>query len=77
MGIGQILVFPGGWLRSTTEGHAFLVILKRDGTTFSLAVVNLGEGVEYHPSSNHPVDGMKVSVLNIQSIQNQFFFSAL
>eukprot|EP00798_Chlamydomonas_sp_ICE-L_P024429 gene24429-10028_t len=65
LGAGDIIVVPAGWTRPPPEKkngvvpppplghptqHAMLVLLHKTGScTYSIGVVNTGEGVDYHP----------------------------
>ena len=50
---GSIVVVPAGW----TGGLIMLVLLCDTPDTFSLAVINAGNGLQHHPSRSHPATG--------------------
>ena len=51
MGENDLLLIPGGWMKSTNKRHAMMYVLERHSTTFRMTFINLGEGLEYHPIS--------------------------
>jgi hypothetical protein len=56
---GRSLLLPGGWC-TKTGGHPLVYAVHRKDTTFSLAVSNTGDGLEYHPTEADPLlDGFR------------------
>ena len=47
---GDILMLPGGWRTSDKEGHALMYVLLRESSSFTFAVSNTGDGLDYHPA---------------------------
>jgi hypothetical protein len=45
---GEILVIPGGWRTTETEGHAIVYLLAREQQSFSFTICNTGHGMHYH-----------------------------
>jgi hypothetical protein len=57
---GRSLLLPGGWC-TKTGGHPLVYTVHRKDNTYSLAVSNTGDGLEYHPTEADPLfDGFRV-----------------
>lgn len=51
---GGSLLVPSGWI-GKSSGHAIMLAFRRTGPeSFSLAVCNSGDGLQYHPESSPP-----------------------
>ena len=47
----DIMIIPGGWMKSRKKRHGMIYVLQRTHYGWNFTIVNLGEGLEYHPVS--------------------------